>query len=184
MRGASRAGQEEGKPRLSFLFVFSGAGQGRTWDPFRAGHEGHRQYRMPVCWAAGWPYGAATASSWNRDRGAVEQGGRTPLRQGKKLCRPHREKGRGKQAPNVRTWGQESRPGADLGRPGSGNGPSEEGQSMRRGRKGARNDRDASIREGRQQACRRAMGTKKALAVSCKGEIWWAIRDSNPEPTD
>ena len=33
--------------------------------------------------------------------------------------------------------GQESRPGADLGRPGSGNGPSEEGQSMRRGRKGA-----------------------------------------------
>ena len=55
---------------------------------------------------------------------------------------------------------------------------------MRRGRKGARNDRAASIREGRQQACRRAMGTKKALAVSCKGEIWWAIRDSNPEPTD
>ena len=55
---------------------------------------------------------------------------------------------------------------------------------MRRGRKGARNDRDASIREGRQRACRRSMGTKKALAVSCKGEIWWAIRDSNPEPTD
>ena len=100
------------------------------------GHEG-QQYRITVCCAAGWSYGAATASSWNRDRGAVEQGGRTPLRQGKKLCRPHREKGRGKQAPNVRTWGQESRPGADLGRPGSGNGPSEEGQSMRRGRKGA-----------------------------------------------
>ena len=28
------------------------------------------------------------------------------------------------------------------------------------------------------------MRTKKALAVPRKGEIWWAIRDSNPEPTD
>ena len=40
----------------------------------------------------------------------------------------------------------------------------------------------ASGRGVRSQA--EAMRIKKALAVSCKGEIWWAIRDSNPEPTD
>ncbi len=39
------------------------------------------------------------------------------------------------------------------------------------------------IREGRPQSGRND-AHKKALAVSCKGEIWWAIRDSNPEPTD
>ena len=40
----------------------------------------------------------------------------------------------------------------------------------------------ASGRGVRSQA--EVMRIKKALAVSCKGEIWWAIRDSNPEPTD
>lgn len=40
----------------------------------------------------------------------------------------------------------------------------------------------ASGRGVRSQA--EEMRIKKALAVSCKGEIWWAIRDSNPEPTD
>ena len=133
MRGASRAGQEEGKPRLSFLFVFSGAGQGRTGT--RSGRD-TRGTGNTGCLFIGPQDGRMARQRHPHgtgDRGAVEQGGRTPLRHGKKLCRPHREKGRGKQAPNVRTWGgQESRPGADLGRPGSGNGPSEEGQSMKR----------------------------------------------------
>ena len=40
----------------------------------------------------------------------------------------------------------------------------------------------ASGRGVRSQA--EAMRIKKALAVSRKGKIWWAIRDSNPEPTD
>lgn len=70
MRGASRAGQEEGKPGFPSSLFFQGqAGEGVGSVP--TGHEGHRQYRMPVCWAAGWPYGAATASS-ETGRGAVE----------------------------------------------------------------------------------------------------------------
>lgn len=100
--------------------------------------------------------------------GAQWNKGAERLRHGKKLCRPHREKGRGRQGPNVRAW--ENRPGADLGWPGSGNGSSEEGQSMRRGRKGAGNDRDASIREGRQRACRRTMGTKKPLQFPARAK--------------
>ena len=183
MRGVSRAGQEEGKLQLSFLFVFSGAsrgglgirfgrgtrGTGNTECLFVGPQDGHMARQRH-------PRGTGTGAQWSK--------GAERLRQGKKLCRPHREKGRGSKPRTSGPGEQESRSGADLGRPGSGNGPSAEGQSMRRGRKGARNDRAASIREGRQQACRRAMGTKKALAVSCKGEIWWAIRDSNPEPTD
>ena len=130
MRGASRAGQEEGKPRLAFLFVFSGAGQGGLGSVSggtRGGNTGclfvgPQDGRMA---RQRHPHGTGTGAQWNK--------GAERLRHGKKLCRPHREKGRRKQAPNVRTWGrQESWPDADLGRPGSGNGPSEEGQSMRR----------------------------------------------------
>ncbi len=181
MRGASRARQEEGKPRLAFLFVFSGAGQGELGSV----SDGARGAAIPddclLC---------RRMAVWRGNGILVEPGqGRSGTR-AQSACRRQKnyavrigKRGEGK----VRTSGlgeQESRLGADLWRPGSGNGPSAEGQSMRRGRKGAGNDRDASIREGRQRACRRAMGTKKALAVSCKGEIWWAIRDSNPEPTD
>ena len=102
MRGASRARQEEGKPRLAFLFVFSGAGQGGLGSVSggtRGGNTGclfvgPQDGRMA---RQRHPHGTGTGAQWNK--------GAERLRHGKKLCRPHREKGRRKQAPNVRTRG-------------------------------------------------------------------------------
>ena len=132
MRGASRAGQEEGKPRLSFFFVFSGAGQGRTGT--RSGRD-TRGTGNTGCLFVGpqdgrmarqrHPHGTGTGAQWNK--GAERLCGTAKnyaVRIGKR--------GGGNKLRTSGPGGQERRPGADLGRPGSGNGPSEEGQSMKR----------------------------------------------------
>ena len=129
MRGASRAGQEEGKPRLAFLFVFSGAGQGGLGfvsGGTRGGNTGclfvgPQDGRMA---RQRHPQGTGTGRSGTRGQNACGTVKNYAVRIGKR--------GGGNKPRSQNLGGQESRPGADLGRPGSGNGPSEEGQSMRR----------------------------------------------------
>ena len=124
--------KRKGSPGLPSSSFFQGQDR-EDWDPFQAGHEGAIPdvcllgRRMAVWRGNGILMEPGQGRSGTRGQNACGTAKNYAIRIGK------RGGGNKLRTSGPGVGGQESRPDADLGRPGSGNGPSEEeGQSMKR----------------------------------------------------